>query len=31
MIIEGTIKRELAGRERHIPYFIDTSTGTYSQ
>ena len=31
MIIEGTIKRELAGREREIPFFIDTDTGSYSQ
>lgn len=31
MIIEGTIKREIAGREREIPFFIDTSTGTYPQ
>jgi hypothetical protein len=31
MIIEGTIKRDLAGRQREIPFYIDTSTGTYSQ
>jgi hypothetical protein len=31
MIIEGTIKRDLAGREREIPFFIDSTTGTYSQ
>lgn len=31
MIIEGIITREIAGRERKIPYFIDTSNGTYSQ
>lgn len=31
MIIEGTIKREIGGRERAIPFFVDTSTGTYSQ
>jgi len=31
MIIEGTIKRDLAGRERAIPFFIDTSSGNWSQ
>jgi hypothetical protein len=31
MIIEGTIKRQLAGREREIPYLIDTSSGSYFQ
>jgi hypothetical protein len=31
MIIEGIITRDIAGAERKIPYFIDTSTGNYSQ
>ena len=31
MIIEGTITREIAGKDRQIPFFINTETGTYSQ
>jgi hypothetical protein len=31
MIIEGTIKRDIAGRERAIPFYIDSTTGTFSQ
>jgi hypothetical protein len=31
MIVEGTITREIGGREVAIPFYIDASTGTYSQ
>jgi hypothetical protein len=31
MIIEGTIKRDIAGRERAIPFYIDSTTGTFAQ
>ncbi|ASL12327.1 hypothetical protein U8D42_27225 (plasmid) [Mycobacterium europaeum] len=32
MIINGTISRTLSGgRDVDIPFFIDTTTGTYSQ
>jgi hypothetical protein len=31
MIIEGTITRDIGGRQPAIPFFIHTRTGTYSQ
>jgi hypothetical protein len=31
MIIEGTIKREIAGRERAIPFYIDAASGNWFQ
>ncbi|GAB4990805.1 hypothetical protein MAHJHV58_46390 [Mycobacterium avium subsp. hominissuis] len=31
MIISGTISRTTAGRPVDIPFFIDSTTGTYSQ
>lgn len=31
MIIEGTVTRDVDGRQVAIPFFIDTLTGNYSQ
>jgi hypothetical protein len=31
IVIEGTIKRELCGKEREIPFLINTADGTYAQ
>ena len=31
MKIEGTISRQIDGRDVDIPFFIDSETGTYSQ
>jgi hypothetical protein len=31
ILIEGTIKRQLCGKEREIPFLIDTSDGTFAQ